>query len=99
VRGGAGFSAFAGGKAGLRGLAQSMAREFGPQGIHVAHVVIDGPIDTEFTRARRDLLETRQYADAILRPEDIAEAYHELFLQKRSAWTHELDLRPWGENW
>ncbi|MFO0235281.1 MAG: SDR family NAD(P)-dependent oxidoreductase [Burkholderiales bacterium] len=99
LRGGSGFSAFAGAKHGLRAIAQSMARELGPQGIHVAHVVVDGPIDTEFTRARPDLLTGREYPDSIVRPDDVAHAYLDLFRQPRSSWTHELDLRPWGEKW
>jgi NAD(P)-dependent dehydrogenase (short-subunit alcohol dehydrogenase family) len=99
VRGAAGFSAFAGAKHALRGLAQSMARELGPQGIHVAHSIIDGPIETEFTLARPDLLTSRQYEDSLLQPDDIAEAYWAIHRQGRSAWTHELDLRPWGERW
>lgn len=99
MRGGSGFSAFAGAKHGLRAIAQSMARELGPQGIHVAHVVVDGPIDTEFTRTRPDLRVGREYDDSIVRPDDVANAYLDLFGQSRSAWTHELDLRPWGEKW
>jgi NAD(P)-dependent dehydrogenase (short-subunit alcohol dehydrogenase family) len=100
VRGGAGYAAFAGGKHALRALAQSMARELGPQGIHVAHVVVDGAIDTDFTRSRApDTYETRKAADGILNPESIAENYWMLHTQPRDAWTHELDLRPWTETW
>lgn len=99
VRGGSGFSAFAGAKHALRALAQSMARELGPQGIHVIHSVIDGPIETEFTMSRPDLLDARKYPDALLQPEDIADAYWALHKQRPNAWTHELDLRPWGERW
>ena len=100
VRGGSGYSAFAGGKHALRALAQSMARELGPENIHVAHVVIDGGIDTEFTRSRApDQYETRKASDAILNPESIAENYWMLHTQTRDAWTHELDLRPWSETW
>lgn len=99
LRGGKGFAAFAGAKHALRALAQSMARELGPEGIHVAHVVIDGAIDTAFIR---DLFPER-YAlkdkAGILDPEAIAEAYWQLHTQPRSAWTHELDLRPWLEPW
>ena len=100
VRGGSGFSAFAGGKHALRALAQSMARELGPEGVHVAHVVIDGGIDTTFTRERR----REAYADlkargGILDPDHIAESYWGLHMQARTAWTHELDLRPWIETW
>jgi NAD(P)-dependent dehydrogenase (short-subunit alcohol dehydrogenase family) len=100
VRGGAGYAAFAGGKHALRALAQSMARELGPEGIHVAHVVIDGAIDTDFTRQRGpDTYETRKAAGDILSPESIAENYWMLHSQPRDAWTHELDLRPWTEKW
>ena len=100
VRGAAGYSAFAGGKAALRALAQSMARELGPEGIHVAHVVVDGAIDTEFTRSRApDRYETRKQAAGILNPDLIAENYWMLHTQPRDAWTHEIDLRPWSETW
>jgi NAD(P)-dependent dehydrogenase (short-subunit alcohol dehydrogenase family) len=99
VRGGIGFSAFAGAKHGLRAIAQSMARELGPRGIHVVHTLIDGPIETEFTLNRPDLLAERQYEDGLLQPDDIAETYLDLHRQDRSAWTHEIDLRPWGEKW
>ncbi len=99
MRGSAGFSAFAGGKHALRALAQSMARELGPRGIHVAHVVIDGPIDTEFTRERFPELVASRPKDGLLQPEDIAETYWTLYSQPRSAWTHEVDLRPYLEPW
>ncbi|HYD57076.1 MAG TPA: SDR family NAD(P)-dependent oxidoreductase [Burkholderiales bacterium] len=99
LRGGAGFAAFAGGKHALRALSQSMARELGPQGIHVAHVVVDGMIDTEFTAQRVDDAEARRRGQAILHPDHIAENYWHLHSQPRSAWTHELDLRPWVERW
>ncbi|MGE0658754.1 MAG: SDR family oxidoreductase [Reyranellaceae bacterium] len=99
LRGGSGYSGFAGAKAGLRMLAQSMARELQPRNIHVAHVVIDGPIDTEFVRGNfPDLVKSRP-TDGLLAPDDIAENYWNLHCQKRSAWTHELDLRPWVEPW
>ena len=99
LRGGIGFAAFAGAKHALRALSQSMARELGPQGIHVAHVVIDGAIDTAFTRENfADLIAARP-ADGILAPDDIAENYWMLHRQPRSAWTYELDLRPWVEPW
>ena len=97
VRGSAGFSAFSGAKHALRALAQSMARELGPQGIHVAHVVIDGAIDTEFIRSNFPERYELKAHDGILSPEAIAEAYWQLHLQHRSAWTHEMDLRPWLE--
>jgi NAD(P)-dependent dehydrogenase (short-subunit alcohol dehydrogenase family) len=100
VRGGAGYSAFAGGKHALRALAQSMARELGPENIHVAHIVVDGAIDTDFIRERApDRYESRKAADALLNPESIAENYWTLHRQPRDAWTHELDLRPWVETW
>jgi NAD(P)-dependent dehydrogenase (short-subunit alcohol dehydrogenase family) len=99
VRGGAGFAAFAGGKHALRALSQSMARELGPLGIHVAHVVIDGAIDTEFIRTNFPERAALKDQDGILSPEAIAEAYWQLHRQPRSAWTHEMDLRPWMETW
>jgi NAD(P)-dependent dehydrogenase (short-subunit alcohol dehydrogenase family) len=99
TRGREGFSAFASAKAGLRALAQSAARELGPQGIHVAHVVVDGAIDGVFTRSNRDNVEELLAGDRILKPDDIAANYVWLHRQPRSAWTHELDLRPWTEAW
>jgi NAD(P)-dependent dehydrogenase (short-subunit alcohol dehydrogenase family) len=98
LRGGAGFSAFSGAKAALRMLAQSMARELGPQNIHVAHIVIDGAIDTDFIRSLRPDFEALKANDAILSPQAIAENYLMLHKQPRNAWTHELDLRPWTES-
>lgn len=97
LRGGAGFSAFSGAKAALRMLAQSLARELGPHHIHVAHVVIDGGIDTEFVRSLRPDFEEARAQERLLAPAAIAEAYVALHRQPRSAWTHELDLRPWAE--
>lgn len=99
LRGREGYSAFAAAKHGLRALAQSMARELGPQGVHVAHVVIDGAIDGVFIRGNRDDVDALLAEDRILRPDDIARAYVALARQPRSAWTHELDLRPWSETW
>jgi NAD(P)-dependent dehydrogenase (short-subunit alcohol dehydrogenase family) len=99
IRGREGFSAFAAAKAGLRVLAQSMARELGPQGIHVAHVVVDGAIDGTFTRENRPDADQLLADSKILRPEEIAANYVWLHKQQRSAWTHELDLRPWSETW
>jgi NAD(P)-dependent dehydrogenase (short-subunit alcohol dehydrogenase family) len=100
LRGAAGYAAFAGGKHALRALAQSMARELGPEGIHVAHVVIDGAIDTEFTRSRfPDRYAARKDNGGILNPESIAQNYWLLHTQPRDAWTHEIDLRPWSETW
>ena len=99
LRGAAGFAAFAGGKAALRALAQSMAREFGPRGLHVAHVVIDGLIDTAFTRAHFAQRVEEAGPDGILNPDHIAEAYWWLHQQPRDAWTFELDVRPSAERW
>lgn len=99
TRGGAGFSAFAGAKAALRQLAQSLAREIGPKGIHVAHVVVDGMIDGTFARSIAPDIQTLLDEDAILKPDEIARNYVWLHNQQRSAWTFELDLRPWKENW
>ena len=99
MRGGVGFAAFSGGKHALRALAQSMARELGPQGIHVAHVVIDGGIDTPFIQEMFPARYALKDEDGILNPEAIAENYWNLHCQQRSAWTHELDLRPWMEKW
>jgi NAD(P)-dependent dehydrogenase (short-subunit alcohol dehydrogenase family) len=98
LRGGAGFSAFSGAKAALRMLAQSMARELGPQGIHVAHIVIDGGIDTAFVRGLRPNFDELKAKDGVLSPDAIAANYVMLHHQPRSAWTHELDLRPWIES-
>ncbi len=99
VRGSAGFSAFAGAKHALRALSQSMARELGPKGIHVAHVVIDGAIDTAFIRDNFPERYAAKAHDGILNPDAIADSYWQLHKQHRSAWTHEMDLRPWVETW
>lgn len=99
LRGAAYFSAFAGAKHALRALAQSMARELGPQNIHVAHVVVDGAIDTDFIKNSFPDLYEKKDQDGILNPEHIAENYWHLAQQPRDAWTHELDLRPWMEKW
>jgi NAD(P)-dependent dehydrogenase (short-subunit alcohol dehydrogenase family) len=97
LRGSAGFAAFAGAKHALRALAQSMARELGPQGIHVAHTIIDGAIDTEFIRENFPERYALKDQDGVLNPDHIAESYWMLHRQPRDAWTHELDLRPWIE--
>lgn len=97
IRGAEGYSAFAAAKFGLRSLAQSMAREFGKQGVHIVHVVIDGPIDTPFVRERFPEMVASRPADGLLAPDDIADTYWALYRQKRSAWTFELDIRPWLE--
>lgn len=99
VRGGSGFSAFSGGKHALRALAQSMARELGPQGIHVGHVVIDGPIDNDNSRELFPDIYAERSEDGVLRPDDIAEIYWHLHQQARSAWTFETDVRSYAEPW
>lgn len=104
MRGGSGYAAFASAKAGLRAAAQSMARELGPQNIHVAHLVIDSPVDTAWVRERlaqakgQDAVDALP-ADALMNPESIAETYWQLHRQPRDAWTHELDIRPFTESW
>ncbi|WP_434625041.1 SDR family oxidoreductase [Pseudomonas sp. Z1-29] len=99
LRGASGFAAFAGAKHGIRALAQSMARELGPMNIHVAHVVVDGAIDTDFIRDNFPEKYATRAEDGILDPEHIAENYWYLHTQPRDAWTFELDLRPWNERW
>jgi NAD(P)-dependent dehydrogenase (short-subunit alcohol dehydrogenase family) len=101
LRGGPGYAAFASAKFGLRAVAQSMARELGPQGIHVAHLVIDSGVDTAWVRERRrERLGQESFApDELVNPASIAETYWQLHLQPRDAWTHEMDLRPYGEKW
>lgn len=99
LRGRDGFSAFASAKAGLRALAQSLARELGPKGVHVAHVVVDGAIDGVFIRSMRENVDDLLARDEILKPAEIAANYVWLHRQPRSAWTHEIDLRPWAETW
>jgi len=99
TRGAAGFAAFAGAKHALRALAQSMARELGPRNIHVAHVVVDGAIDTAFIRDTFPERYALKDQDGILDPAHIADSYWFLHAQPRDAWTFELDLRPWMERW
>jgi len=99
LRGAANFAAFATAKHGIRALAQSMARELGPINIHVAHVVIDGAIDTAFIRDNFPAKYAEKDQDGILAPEHIADAYWYLHTQPHDAWTFELDLRPWIERW
>jgi NAD(P)-dependent dehydrogenase (short-subunit alcohol dehydrogenase family) len=99
LRGASGFAAFAGAKHGVRALAQSMARELGPMNLHVAHVVVDGAIDTAFIRDNFPEKYATREEDGILDPEHIAENYWYLHTQPRDAWTFELDLRPWSERW
>ena len=95
LRGGANSTAFASAKSAQRSLAQSMARRLGPTGIHVSYVIIDGIIDLERTRAARPDISDEYY----LQPDDIAQSVYDLTCQHRSAWTFELDLRPFGEKW
>lgn len=97
LRGSANFAAFAGAKHALRALAQSMARELGPRGIHVAHVVVDGAIDTAFIRDNFPERYALKAQDGLLNPDHIADQYWMLHTQPRDAWTHELDLRPYLE--
>ena len=97
VRGGKGFAAFSAAKHGLRAVSQSMARELGPQGIHVAHTIIDGAIDTAWIAENFPARYALKDQDGILNPDHIADAYWTLHAQPRDAWTHELDLRPWME--
>ncbi|MGH8596533.1 MAG: SDR family oxidoreductase, partial [Gammaproteobacteria bacterium] len=97
MRGKPKFAHFAVAKAGLRMIAQSMAREFGPQGIHVAHVVIDGGIDGERLRTRIPEMVARLGPEGLLNVDAIAETYWQIHRQDRSAWTHEVDLRPFKE--
>jgi NAD(P)-dependent dehydrogenase (short-subunit alcohol dehydrogenase family) len=102
VRGSLGYAAFASGKFALRGLAQSMARELGPKNIHVAHLIIDAGVNTEFVRDRLRKAGTdpdHLSPDTLMSPSSIAEAYWNLHHQKRDGWTHELDIRPYVETW
>lgn len=99
LRGASGFSAFASAKAGLRNLAQSMARELAPKGIHVAHVIVDGMIDTPWGRENFPDAFKDPSKDNVLKPDHIAENYWTLHCQPRDAWTFELDLRPYCEKW
>jgi NAD(P)-dependent dehydrogenase (short-subunit alcohol dehydrogenase family) len=99
LRGRANFSAFTGAKNALRALAQSMAKELAPKGIHVAHIVVDGAIDTAFIRDNFPQRYALKDQDVILNPDHIAENYLLLHRQPRDAWTFELDLRPWIESW
>lgn len=102
LRGNPGYSAFAAAKAGLRAMAQSAARELWPQGLHVAHLVIDAGVDTAWVRT---MLTTREGPEALadpnrlMPPEAVAEAYWALYNQPKSAWTFEQEIRPYGEKW
>lgn len=104
LRGGVGYAAFASAKFGLRAVAQSMARELGPQNIHVAHLIIDAGVDTAFVRDRIKAAQGEEAAakippDRLMNPSSIADTYWMLHTQTRDAWTHELDIRPYGEQW
>jgi len=102
LRGGIGYAAFASAKFGLRAVAQSMARELGPKNIHIAHLIIDAGVDTEFVRKRIRARGSDPDAlppDSLMEPESVAEAYWYLHSQARDGWTHELDLRPFAEKW
>lgn len=102
MRGGKGFAAFASAKFGLRAVAQSMARELGPQNIHVAHLVIDSSVDTEWVRnliVQREGPEGLENTDRFMRPAAVAEHYWQLYQQPRDAWTFEQEIRPFGEKW
>ncbi len=92
IRGGANFSAFASAKFALRGLTQSLAREYQKQGIHIAHVILDGILDTPRSRELHNLDPSE-----MMSAKEVAEAYMQLIQQPSSAWTHELDLRPQSE--
>lgn len=102
LRGGIGYAAFASAKFGLRAVSQAMARELGPQNIHVAHLIIDAGVDTAWVRERRA---ARLGADApidpnvLMPPASVADAYWHLYTQPRSAWSSELEIRPFGEKW
>src|ERR1700743_87775 len=102
LRGGSGFAAFASAKFGLRAVAQAMARELGPKNIHVAHLIIDSGVDTEWVRQRR--IEALgpgalDNPDLLMPPSSVAASYWQLYTQPKSAWTFELEIRPFGEKW
>jgi NAD(P)-dependent dehydrogenase (short-subunit alcohol dehydrogenase family) len=99
TRGGSGFAAFSSAKQGLRAVAQSMSRELGPQNIHVAHVIIDAAVDTQWIRENFPNFQDRKDKDGIVKPDDLAANYVYLYDQPRNAWTFELDIRPWEEKW
>ena len=102
LRGGVGYAAFASAKFGLRAVAQATARELGPKNIHVAHLIIDSGVDTEWVRQRRiEALgpNALDNPDALMPPSSVAESYWLLYQQPRSAWTFELEIRPFGEKW
>jgi NAD(P)-dependent dehydrogenase (short-subunit alcohol dehydrogenase family) len=99
---GSGYAAFASAKFGLRAVAQAMARELGPKNIHVAHLIIDAGVDTAWVRERREKLwgkEALDNPDLLMPPASVAASYWQLYQQPRSAWTFELEIRPFGEKW
>src|SRR3984885_4970894 len=98
LRGKANFAPFASAKAALRNLAQSIAREYGPQNIHVGHVVVDGGIEGDRLLSRVPKLKEQRGTDGLLHPDAIADAYWDMHHQNRSAWSLELDVRPWSED-
>ncbi|MCP9628236.1 SDR family oxidoreductase [Rhodopseudomonas palustris] len=102
LRGGSGFAAFASAKFGLRAVAQSMARELMPKNIHVAHLIIDSGVDTAWVRERREQMwgkEALDNPDLLMPPASVAGAYWQLYQQPKSAWTFEMEIRPFGEKW
>ena len=100
IRGKEGFAAFAGAKHAKRALAQSMARELGPKGIHVAHIIIDGAIDTPWVnKLFPDYVKQKKKIDGLMNPDDIAQNYLMIHNQPKNSWTFEIDLRPWVETW
>jgi NAD(P)-dependent dehydrogenase (short-subunit alcohol dehydrogenase family) len=102
IRGGVGYAAFASAKFGLRAVAQSMARELAPKNIHVAHLIIDGAIDSEAIHRRLSAATGTMpeiTPDSLIQTSSVAEVYWTLHNQSRDGWTHELDLRPYGERW
>jgi NAD(P)-dependent dehydrogenase (short-subunit alcohol dehydrogenase family) len=98
LRGRANFAPFSSAKAALRNLSQSIAREYGPQNIHVGHVIVDGGIEGDRLLGRMPQLVEQRGPDGLLHPDAIADAYWDMHHQNRSAWTQELDVRPWSEN-
>lgn len=102
LRGGSGYAAFASAKFGLRAVAQAMARELGPQNIHVAHLIIDSGVDTAWVRERREQMwgkEALDNPDLLMPPASVAQSYWQLYQQPKTAWTFELEIRPFGEKW
>ncbi|MFM5952994.1 MAG: SDR family NAD(P)-dependent oxidoreductase [Novosphingobium sp.] len=103
LRGNPGYAAFAAAKAGLRAMTQAAAREYWPQGLHIAHLVIDSGVDTEWVRARvTERIGAEALAaqpDLLMPPEAVADSYWALYNQPKSAWTFEQEIRPYGETW